>query len=325
MQVVNTRGAILEENHYYPFGMVMAGLSSKAVGGIENKIKYSGKEIQSKEFCDLSGIELYDFGARMQDPQIGRFLSLDRFALKYHSWTPYQYAINNPILFVDVNGDSLNVADIKANNSKANDALIADFQTQTGLSLTVDEIGNVTYAKEKGKAKISRDENGKMIGSKTARKMLSKLIDSKVTVSVINDESMGTRVLRDGFDKAINTINFNVSEMSNEMAGTSKDMNQTTFGYGLTFFHEIGHTPFGGNLEDPSSDAHFTEAGAIENLANKIRSELGPEYGQRMIYMPIAVPTVNKTYLPFSAKSLNLLQQGLIPIEKYILMQDFNH
>lgn len=302
----------------------MSGISSKAAGSLINKNKYSGHELQSQEFSDGSGLELYDFGARMQDPQIGRFFTQDRFAFKYHSLTPYQYAANNPILFVDVNGDSLNVADIKANNSKANDALIADFQAQTGLSLTVDEGGNVTYAKEKGKAKISRDEKGKKIGSRTARKALSKLIDSKTTVNVINDESMSTRVLRDGFDKAINTINFNVSDMTKEMEGTSKDMNQTTFGYGLTFFHEIGHTPYGGSLEDPSSDVHFTEAGGIENLANKIRRELGPEYGQRMIYMPIAVPSANKTYLPFSPKSLNLLQQGIVPIEKYIIMQDFN-
>ena len=42
----------------------------------------------------------------MYDPALGRFHTLDAFAEKYLDFTPYQYAANNPILFIDVNGDS---------------------------------------------------------------------------------------------------------------------------------------------------------------------------------------------------------------------------
>lgn len=48
----------------------------------------------------------YYFGARYYDPEIGRFLSVDRFAEIYPSLSSYQYARNNPLLFIDVNGDS---------------------------------------------------------------------------------------------------------------------------------------------------------------------------------------------------------------------------
>jgi RHS repeat-associated protein len=96
---------LVQETHYDPWGLELTGLGYQ-YGGIKvNKYLYNGKEL-----LDDQNLGLYDYGQRMYDPTIGRFNRIDRFSEKYNSLSPYQYGANNPVLYIDVNGDSIMIS-----------------------------------------------------------------------------------------------------------------------------------------------------------------------------------------------------------------------
>jgi RHS repeat-associated protein len=101
LQLIHNRGPVLEETHYYPFGLTMQGISSKALsfGGAENKKKY-----QQYEFNSDFDINLYESFYRSHDPQIGRFWQIDPKPALWESG--YNSMSNNPVLNIDPLGDT---------------------------------------------------------------------------------------------------------------------------------------------------------------------------------------------------------------------------
>jgi len=94
----NGNGAeVLEENNYYPFGLKHEGYNSLA-GNPAYKYQYNGKELQQETGWN-------DYGARMYMPELGRWGVMDALSEKYNSYSPFNYAINNPVMIIDPDGN----------------------------------------------------------------------------------------------------------------------------------------------------------------------------------------------------------------------------
>ena len=103
LKVVHRPGPLLEETHYYPFGLTMAGISDKALktNYAQNKYRYNGIEYDSS-----FGLDYYEAFYRDLDPQIGRWTTIDpKVEDGQEMWSPYVSNYDNPVRYQDPKGD----------------------------------------------------------------------------------------------------------------------------------------------------------------------------------------------------------------------------
>ena len=93
---------ILEENNYYPFGLKHKGYNEIANSNrseVAEKYKFLGQERQEE-----LGLNWDVFKYRSYDYTIGRFMCIDPISEEYRYITPYQFASNNPIWHIELEG-----------------------------------------------------------------------------------------------------------------------------------------------------------------------------------------------------------------------------
>ena len=114
---VNQWLEILEEDHYYPFGLKHKGynaenyvFASLGEGPVEliptnpNALETYKYKFGGFEYQDEFNINVYDFGARNYDPALGRWMNMDPLAEQMRRHSPYNFAFNNPIYWIDPDG-----------------------------------------------------------------------------------------------------------------------------------------------------------------------------------------------------------------------------
>ncbi len=89
---------VISATDYYSFGMLMPG---RTFATTSYRYGFNGKEKDDE--VKGPGNEI-DYGMRVYDPRVGRFLSMDPLVDKYPWYSPYQYAGNKPIWCLDLDG-----------------------------------------------------------------------------------------------------------------------------------------------------------------------------------------------------------------------------
>jgi RHS repeat-associated protein len=89
---------VVTAQDYYPFGMTMPG---RKFNSGSYRYGYNGKEKDPETYGEGN---IYDYGFRIYNPRLGKFLSVDPLTKSYPWYTPYQFAGNKPINSIDVDG-----------------------------------------------------------------------------------------------------------------------------------------------------------------------------------------------------------------------------
>ena len=130
----------------------------------------------------MHGLHWYDYGARHYDPAIMRFTTMDPMCEKYYHLSPYAYCGNNPVNYVDENGDSLSLAGEKDDIN----TIVNIYNKGMGgyYKVSVDNNGVVSINQNK-----SMDPNNMSQSERIMYNQLNRIISSKnmTNISIVNN------------------------------------------------------------------------------------------------------------------------------------------
>lgn len=270
--------SVLSKSDYYPFGLEMPG---RTMSSENHRFGFNGKEKDPA----ISSLSNYDYGFRIYNPAIGRFLSVDPLTISYPEWSPYSFAMNRPINGVDLDGkeweqstDESGITHIKVN-----------VDLSTDLNLSKEELSKYKNAISFEFNEALKSSNEKLRGQVTFNggKQVNRLIP-KISIASKGESIVG----------AISGYGSIVVGILNE-DNSPKTLEQ----FGLHTVHELFHTI---RLEHPfeytqGTDTQLKKQGGFDYFSTI--------YTDKSIYFNI----MNYSYINIDLFNLKSLWQGRKP------------
>ncbi len=224
----------IEIKHCTSFGSVIPGRSwSEPSLSAAYRMGFNGKE----KIDEIEGDgNAYDFGARILDTRLGRWLCVDPQSAKYPSLSPYNFVGNNPNCFIDPNGEEIIIAFYRMGE------VVMDNPNKLGQTILVTQevqVAKITY--KDGKLLNDKGEEVKLstITDKEARKYIGKVVKN---LNKINKAKTKDTEVASVFDDVQNskTEKTMIRNRKKGMTGdeTSNDSYHNEDGYNSTIFHD---------------------------------------------------------------------------------------
>jgi RHS repeat-associated protein len=275
---------IVQENHYYPFGLNTNYSWMNNTTLLDNRYQYNGKELN-----DDFGLNWIDYGARWYDAAVGRWWSVDPMAGKYVRWSGYNYVLGNPIKLIDPDGRSVDDIIISNKDPEA----FYNLKKLTNDELTMDPFGVVTIAKLGG----ANTDMSLTEGSKLIRELIKD--NNKTTIILGMDRGNGTFAVNESTNTELRTdpkekveyganVYIKGTDPSTANADGTRGLKDGAF---ITLGHELSHAfdlvkgKFDKTVLSPVIDFDQTPAGVNNQFTrrefktrvfeNKLREEQG--------------------------------------------------
>jgi RHS repeat-associated protein len=237
---------VVQEAHYDPWGLELAGIGYNASGNPEHKFTYNGKEKQDQFGLGWLDCASADYHARQVGPALGRMWAVDPLAGKFAPVNPWAYALNNPLRVVDPTGmeveETVNgirytsedarrvIENLKAKEKR--DKIESTYQHTVTLQYKYDSDGSHILTKINEFKKWTHTKGKVAIETITSYQQMITIINKDGTIKVLGNEMI--RTTKDEISSDDGGKSYTYKLLSDEATITKKDplsMDKELMGY----------------------------------------------------------------------------------------------